>query len=209
MEGKKTKNNENIKDRKDAEKVVKDEITKSILSGKKIDIGDIKKSVDKRLESKKETVQKIMKDSILVRGSIIETSIHIENVLNEIFLQYYDPLDFNHFKKDFLFKTLGFSQKKDILNKIIKRENLKEKNIVSEKFVKNFGDLIEIRNIYAHYPEDVFNNSFYIETSHNQFKSMKELNQKFMDLAQSLFDELTKITNHVAKNKIKDEKKNN
>jgi len=109
---------------------------------------------------------------------------------------------FDNFKKDFLFQTLSFSQKKDILNSIIKREELKSKEIVSKDFGPKFNDLIDIRNIYAHYPEDVFNDSFYIETSHKQFKSMKELNQKFFNLAISLFKDLEKITNHIANTKI-------
>ena len=145
-----------IKNKKDAEKIVRDKIKRIVSLGENIDMNSLKEKVDETLQKNTESVQKVMKDTILARGSIIETAIHMENILNEIFLQYYDPIEFDNFKDDFLFKTLGFSQKKDILNRIIKRENLKEKDIVSNKFGANFNEIIEIRNIYAHYPEDVF-----------------------------------------------------
>jgi hypothetical protein len=195
--------NEDIKNREDAENSVKEDVMKSISSGEEMGLKDLKERVDKKLESKTESVKKVIIDSSLSRGSIIETSIHLENILNEIINTYYDPLDQDIFRKDFLFKTLGFSQKKDIINSIIKRENLKEKNLVSKEFGKKFNDLIEIRNIYAHYPEDVFNESSYIETSHQIFKSMKELNQTFFELARSLQEDLTKITIYVAENFMK------
>jgi len=191
-----------IKNKKDAEKIVRDKIKRIVSLGENIDMNSLKEKVDETLQKNTESVQKVMKDTILARGSIIETAIHMENILNEIFLQYYDPIEFDNFKDDFLFKTLGFSQKKDILNRIIKRENLKEKDIVSNKFGANFNEIIEIRNIYAHYPEDVFNDAFYIETSHNQFKSMKELNEKFNSLIKSVFEELTKITTYIVTQKL-------
>ena len=166
-------------------------------------VDEVIKRVDEALQSNNELVQGVMKKSILVRGSIIEMSIHLEAILNEILLQYYDPKNHDNFKKDFLFKTLSLSQKKDIINTILKNEQLKEKLDISSDFGSNFNEFIRIRNIYAHYPEDVFNDEGSIEVAHNEFESIKELNRKFYEIIQKLFADLNKISIFVAEEAIK------
>ncbi len=187
-----------IKNREDIEREVSKEVKKMINSKKKINIEELQKKVLQNL--KLEDIKDIINRFSESRGKIIELSIHIENDINQILLLYYSPKNRDYFIKDFLFKTLGFSQKKDIINKIVKKEELRNKNIVSKFFKQNFQDLIEIRNIFAHYPEDVFNNSFYIETSHKKFESMEELVKKFIEISRNMHDELIKITNYVISN---------
>lgn len=195
---------EKIKNKNDAEKTISDTIKKEVASGN-LDVKSLIKKVDETLQSNNEAVQNVMKKSILVRGSIIEVSIDLESVINEILLQYYNPRDHDNFKRDLLFKTLSLSQKKDIINIIIKNEKLKEKLNISSEFGKNFEEFVKIRNIYAHCPEDVFNEGGSIEITHNEFKSIKELNQNFFDLIQKLFVEFHKISVFVAEEVIKDE----
>ena len=188
--------------REDVERKISEKIRKEVLGGN-LNVEKIIEEVQKNLQSNNESVQEVMKNSIKVRGSIIEASIHLEGILNEIILQYYNPRDHNNFKRDFLFKTLSLSQKKDIINTIIKNENLKERLSISKDFGKGLEEFVKIRNIYAHYPEDVFDKSGHIEISHKEFKSIPELTKVFFDLVQELFKELHKISIFVAEEVIK------
>ena len=60
-----------IKNKKDAEKIVRDKIKRIVSLGENIDMNSLKEKVDETLQKNTESVQKVMKDTILARGSII------------------------------------------------------------------------------------------------------------------------------------------
>src|SRR3989344_4104276 len=120
-------------------------------------IQDLQNKVNSLLKENDEGVQANIKKLIIIRGSIIESAVQIEGLLNEVISLYYKPLRLDQFNEDILNKSfLQFRSKITLVENIVKRED-PEFKIVRNDFLKDLKKFVELRNSYAHYQKDVFN----------------------------------------------------
>jgi len=189
---------EKPKNREEAEKLVTDE-TKEIFSSSSTPIDilrQVREKTEEVLRDSEAEVQINIEKMIKIRGHILETSVMVEHSINEIILSYYLANKYKEFREDIIIKTLSFGQKFEILAKIIKRHNLQE-NTLRKEFLKDLQKFIEIRNVYAHAQEDVFDANLSIQHKPTEYIEVKKLNQEFFLIAQNMNMDLKKFAEFI------------
>lgn len=123
---------------------------------------------------------KRVQDMILVRGTIIDMTINIEKIYNEIILLTENPEKI----KDF------FQRKTDFIKEIMQNLDPNKKNFEDNLFDK-MDKIVTIRNLYAHVPSEIFGEELKFDGGDNYYnkksmdfkgKSIKEINTEFSAL---------------------------